>query len=293
MKIWIISGAIVKADSWKKMVADDDGLLQKYGIEFEVYRRTEIVYIMGGDGKITFYADGKEVAAPDAFLLYGNIDGAMEGIDSALTASGAKSINPAASKRIAESKLKTAILFDKAGLPQAKTMPIFKNTPIEIIKQEIGIPLIVKPDGGFGGKGVELIKTEEELQKLLDDMPEVVDDVMLAQKYINTSKGKDLRVILANGKHFTSIVRQSGNPDEFRSNCHQGGHYEDYDIDKETVELCENAAKVAGLGLCTIDLLFAEKGFVIGEVNDSPGMALLIRKAGIGTFIKALMGTVR
>ena len=292
MKIWIISGAIIKADSWDKAINESGALLEKSGLEIEVYRRSDIVYTLSGNGKISFFAKGKEVSAPDAFLSYGNIDGAMEGVDNALVAAGAKSVNPANAKRIAESKLKTAILFETAGLPQAKTMVIYKDTPVEKIKEEIGIPLVTKPDGGFGGKGVELIKTEEELQKFLDDMPDKLEDVMLAQEYIGSSKGRDLRVIIINGKYFTSIVRKAGDPDEFRSNVHQGGHYEDFDIDDETIALCEKAAKATGLGICTIDLLFAEEGFLIGEINDSPGIALLVKqKKGAGAFIKALSGT--
>ena len=36
--------------------------------------------------------------------------------------------------------------------------------------------------------------------------------------------------------------------------------------------MCEKVAKVCGLRLCGIDLLQTENGYVVGEVNCTPGM---------------------
>ena len=40
--------------------------------------------------------------------------------------------------------------------------------------------------------------------------------------------------------------------------------------------------------ICGLDLLFGENGFIIGEINDSPGMKTIVEKVGMEKFLKAL-----
>ncbi len=288
MRIWIVTGAIAKSGAFEKALEQGAPLLKKYGIEAELYRRFDINYSLYPDGSVKLYAKGQETTAPDRLFLYGSFDAIMEGIEKTLVSMGTVSINSVEAKRIAGSKLSTALLLSKHGIPQAHTLPVYRDTPIDLIKKEIGIPLIVKPDTGFGGKGVELIKTEEELVKTLSDLPEDIHSLLLAQKFISTSKGRDLRVLMVGKKPYAAFVRQAGNPDEFRSNIHQGGHYEDFELTPEVVALCEKTAEAIGLNICGLDLLFGEDGFIIGEINDSPGMKTIVEKVGLDKFLKAL-----
>ncbi len=57
----------------------------------------------------------------------------------------------------------------------------------------------------------------------------------------------------------------------------------------DITELCEKAAKLSGLTICGIDLLFTENGFVIGEINDSPGMRTLVEKVGFQKFLQGIL----
>lgn len=289
MRLWIVTGAIAKSGAFEKSLAQGADLLKKYGIEAELYRRFDINYTLHTDGSVKLFAKGVETTAPDKLFLYGSFDAIMEGIEKTLTSMGTVSINSVESKRIAGSKLSTALLLSKHDIPQAKTMPVYRDTPIELIKKEIGIPLIVKPDNGFGGQGVELIKTEEELKQTLDALPENIHSLLLAQEFISTSKGRDLRVLMVGKKPYAAFVRQAGDPNEFRSNIHQGGHYEDFELTDEIIDLCEKTAKAINLEICGLDLLFGKDGFIIGEINDSPGMKTVIEKVGLDRFLKTLM----
>ncbi len=289
MKIWIITGAIANHDSWAETLKSGKPLLQKYGIEVELFRRYEISYTVGDDNHKKLYTNGVETTPPDRIFLYGACDPIMEGIEEALTDMGAVSINPVQAKRIALSKLKTAQMLAHHNIKQAKTLLVFRNTPPELIIKEMGLPLVMKPDTGFGGQGVELIHDEAELKAYLDAMPEKPEDLILAQSFVATSKGRDLRALMVNGKVYGAFVRKTDNPEEFRSNVHQGGHYEDYEITPEIEELCGKVAKISGLNICGLDLLFGEDGFLIGEINDSPGLARIVKMVGVENFIKALL----
>ena len=290
MKVWFITGAIVQGDSIERALESGRELLRKYNIEAEHFRRNDIDYTVSSDGEPSLYAKGERVSPPDRFIFYGAFDAVMEGIEEALVAMGSVSVNPIESKRIAGNKLKTAHFLSREKIPQAKVMPVFRSTPVDIIETEVGIPCVVKPAVGFGGKGVELLQSRVEAQAFLDELPEIMSDgVMIAQPYIESSKGRDLRVLMVGKKPYAAFVRQAGDPEEFRSNIHQGGHYEDFKLTDEVISLCERTAKAIDLNLCGLDLLFGEDGFIVGEVNDSPGLETLIKKVGFERFLKALL----
>ena len=290
MKVWFITGANVQGGSIAQALESGQELLKKYNIEAEHYGRFEIDYTVTSDGEPSLYARGEKVSPPDKFVFYGSFDAVMEGIEEALVSMGSVSVNPIESKRIAGNKLKTAHFMAREGIPQAKVLPIFRSTPVDIIEKEIGIPCVVKPAVGFGGAGVELLKTREEVQAFLDTLPEIMTyDVMIAQPYIESSKGRDLRVLMVGKKPYAAFVRQAGDPKEFRSNIHQGGHYEDFELTDEVVSLCEKTAEAINLNMCGLDLLFGEDGFILGEVNDSPGLKTLVEKVGFEKFLKAMM----
>lgn len=290
MELWMVTGAIADNERIRAMIQAGEPVMKKFDVEVEVIRRLDITYTTGITEGRKLFVNGVETTAPDKLLFYGAYDPIMEGIEDALTAMGTESLNPIEAKRIAGSKLKTSQLLTRHGIPQAKTLPIFRDTPVELIKQEIGIPVVVKPDMGFGGTGVELLHSEEELKKYLADLPEHPKDMALAQPYIESSKGRDVRVAMIGGKPYDSVMRVAGNPDEFRSNVHQGGHIEDYELTPEMIELCEKVVGITGLAMCGLDLMFGEDGFIIGEINDSPGMGEMVQRVGIEKFIKGMMG---
>ena len=290
VKLWIVTGAIVKYESLVEMTKQGEELLKKMDVSVEVYRRFDISYTLDGNGSRKLFANGKEVSAPDRLFFYGAYDAYLQGIEDTLTAMGTVSINPIEKKRIAGSKLQTAQLLTNAKVPTIKTMPIYRGTPVEQIREQVGIPCVIKPDGGFGGKGVELIHDEEELKKYLAEIPENYVDMLLAQPYISTSKGRDVRVVMAGGKPYTAVIRQAGNPDEFRSNVHQGGYFEEYELTDEMRDIAEKATKAIGLTICGLDLLFGEDGFLVGEINDSPGMKQLVEKVGLSKLYQSMMG---
>ena len=70
-------------------------------------------------------------------------------------------------------------------------------------------------------------------------------------------------------------MRQAGDAEEFRSNVHKGGSVKLYPIDEATQKMCEKVSELCGLRLCGIDLLITEDGYVVGEVNCTPGMSVI------------------
>lgn len=236
------------------------------------------------------WKDGKAVTPPDFFYIVDTDgeNGVVFPLARQLEKLGALNYNSIDAKKIAMSKIATYQVLAREGLPVVKTIIFKKEMDRDVLLDEIGLPMIMKPDEGFGGEGVELIQTEEELDKALRRIKES-DAQMLVQKYVSTSKGKDVRVLTIGYEAVFAACRQSSDPNEFRSNLHVGGTASEYPLTEEMKVLCHKVSKAVGLRMAGIDLLFGEDGFVVGEVNSSAGFdSWLGKKDLVSVFLKDL-----
>lgn len=135
---------------------------------------------------------------------------------------------------------------------------------LDKIEAALGYPLVIKECYGSRGTGVYLINNREELKRKSNELMLVPH---LYQKYIKTSHGKDVRVIVIGGKAFGAILRQSKG--DFRSNVALGGSASEFPLTPELTALCEKVASLLGLDYCGIDLLFDNESFVVCEVNSN------------------------
>ena len=271
MDYWVIVGEGGGFEEVKS-IKSNSSAAQSGEIKKTTVRMDDIIFTVGDNGKTKIFICGEEVAPPDVFMLWGHYNEVFEGISCRLTSLGARSINDIDAKRIVCSKLSTALLLEQAGIHQAKSLTVTSHTSAKTVVECLGLPTVFKPSNGAQGEGVVLLHSEQEIADYLAKLPEGDTNAVLAQEFISTAKGKDIRVVVADYKVVRVIQRVAGNPDEFRSNIHLGGHCEEYDLDENAVKMCEKVAKVCGLRLCGIDLLQAENGYVVGEVNCTPGM---------------------
>jgi len=58
---------------------------------------------------------------------------------------------------------------------------------------------------------------------------------------------------------------------DFRANISQGGSGEVYPLNDEVEFLARESAKILGLDIAGVDLLFDKRGFRVCEVNSNPG----------------------
>ena len=270
MNYWVIVGEGGGFEEVKSIKSDSSA--QSGEIKKTTVRMDDIIFTTGTDGKTKIFICNEEVTPPDVFMLWGHYNEVFEGISRRLTSLGARSINDIDAKRIVCSKLSTALLLEQAGIPQAKSLTVTSHTSAKIVVECLGLPTVLKPSNGAQGEGVVLLHSEQEIEDYLAKLPEGDTNAVLAQEFIAAAKGKDIRVVVADYKVVRVIQRIAGNPDEFRSNVHLGGYVKPYTLDEDTEKMCEKVAKVCGLRLCGIDLLQMENGYVVGEVNCTPGM---------------------
>lgn len=238
--------------------------------QFEVINCGEVAYSIDYQLPANIWINQKKTTPPDLFMIVDSDGGHVFPFASYLERLGVFNYNSVDAKRNAMSKISTYQLLAKEGLPIVKTLVFHKNMTKETLMTEIGLPMVIKPDDGFGGEGVELVKTEAELEIVLEKI-QSSDSLMLVQEFVSTSRGRDVRVITIGHEAVFAACRTAGNKDEFRSNLKVGGSAEEYPLTDEIKELCHKVSKAIGLNMSGIDLMFLEEGFVVGEVNSSAG----------------------
>ncbi len=131
--------------------------------------------------------------------------------------------NSADFTKLCDDKILTFIKCANMGISMPKTFagPLFYNHDLNDentkflsqVGKEIGFPLVMKRVYGSLGEGVFLVNNQEELVNLYKKLS---GEPVLFQKYIASSYGKSMRVIVIDGKVFGAFERY--NPEDFRSN---------------------------------------------------------------------------
>ena len=133
------------------------------------------------------------------------------------------------------------------------------------VGDRLGFPLIGKLAFGSLGQQVRLISCREQLIQVCEEWKH---QPYLFQKYVASSKGKDLRIYVVDGKAVAAMERY--NPDDFRSNIGAGGHGTKVTPSKEFEQAAIDACSLLGLDFGGVDLLYGEAGEpVICEVNSN------------------------
>ncbi|MEB8386098.1 30S ribosomal protein S6--L-glutamate ligase [Rhodobacteraceae bacterium KMM 6894] len=130
-------------------------------------------------------------------------------------------------------------------------------------------PLIVKLLESTQGKGVVLAETKKAAESVIDAFRGLKAN-FLVQDFVKESAGEDIRCLVIGGKVVASMKR-TGAEGDFRSNLHRGGSAKAVKITKTERDTALRAAKAFDLNMAGVDLLRADAGPKVLEVNSSPG----------------------
>ena len=152
-----------------------------------------------------------------------------------------------------------------------------KTDDIDFIEKTLGYPVVVKESYGSLGKGVYKANNRQELEALCEKLKCTPH---LFQKFISSSAGKDIRVIVIGGKAVAAMQRKSD--EDFRSNLELGGTAKPVEIDDCLRDICELTAKTLNLDYCGIDVLYGENGgYLVCEVNSNAFFGGIERVTGV------------
>jgi gamma-F420-2:alpha-L-glutamate ligase len=177
-------------------------------------------------------------------------------------------------------KLLTSQLLVKENLPIPKTILVNGDVDVELIEKEVGFPCVVKATSGSKGKTVHLCQTKKDFISLMSLLSSIsLKKTMIIQEFVDAQPGTDLRVWVIGGKTVVAMKR-TGAEGDFRANISQGGTAELFEITDEVDYLARETARVLGLQIAGVDLLFDRDGYKICEANSSPGFEGMDRYCG-------------
>ncbi|PRY74520.1 ribosomal protein S6--L-glutamate ligase [Yoonia maritima] len=167
---------------------------------------------------------------------------------------------------------------DGIGLPVTTFAHDPKQTD-EVLKLAGGAPIVIKLLEGTQGLGVVLADTNRSATSVVEAFRATGTNILL-QEFIKEAGGTDIRAIVVGGKVIAAMKR-TGAEGDFRSNLHRGGSAQVIKLSPEERSTAIRAAKSMGLNVCGVDMLRANHGPVVMEVNSSPGLEGVEKATGL------------
>ncbi|QPH52688.1 30S ribosomal protein S6--L-glutamate ligase [Pontivivens ytuae] len=177
-------------------------------------------------------------------------------------------------------KLRSLQLLSRRGIGLPSTVFAHRSSdPKELLALMGGAPAIIKLLEGTQGKGVVLGETQKAAEAIIQAFSGLQAE-FLVQSFVKEANGEDIRCIVI-GDKVVAAMKRKGAEGDFRSNLHQGGTATTVRISPAERATAVKAAKAMGLAVCGVDMLRANEGPVVMEVNSSPGLEGVEKATGL------------
>ena len=220
---------------------------------------------------------------PD-FVLFWNKDIRLARL---LEAVGLRLFNTADATEICDDKVRTYVHLINSGLKMPKTLIVpqtYHNIDwgvydiINVAEDIFGYPLVLKESIGSYGDQVYLPRTREEL---VSRMNYIGNRPMLLQEFIQTSKGRDIRINIV-GNQVTAAIYRYSETDDFRANLSRGAKMRRYEPNKQQVRMALDAVSSIGLDHAGVDILFGKDDEpILCEVNSNAHFKKTLECTGV------------
>lgn len=216
------------------------------------------------------------------FIVFWNKDVAL---GKALENHGYRLYNPSESIRLCDNKAYTTeALSNVVNMPKTIKVPMTfdgigynSHDFIDCLADVLGYPFVIKECWGSYGGQVYLANNKEDAVRIFNS---VDGTECIAQEYISSSKGRDLRAYVVGDRVAAAMERR--NPNDFRANITNGGSSIPYSITPEQEKMAVTAAHALGLDFAGVDLMFLENDApILCEVNSNAQFIGLQEATGI------------
>lgn len=245
---------------------------KKRGIDLKVYRPEQFELVVTRGDRKSILVDGKPTPVPDFLIprMGSSTPYFALAIIRQLERLGVYVCNSSVTIETVKDKLHMHQLLAHSNLPTPKTMLVKFPVDIEVVKREIGFPVVVKNITGTEGNGIYLCQSEDKFTDLMELIysNNAAANIIL-QEFIASSSGRDLRVFIVGGKIIGCMQRIAKTG--FKANYSRGGTVEKFTLTPDAEWLATEAARLVNLDIAGIDLLFGENGYKVCEANSSPG----------------------
>ena len=193
---------------------------------------------------------------------------------------GTYSPNPSDAILRARDKLRAHQLLSAQGIGMPAT--VFGDNPddtVDLLSMLGPPPHVVKLNESSQGAGVILTEKPSASRSVVETLRGLYAN-FLVQEFIAEAEGADLRCFVVGDEVVAGMRRQAPKGD-FRSNLHRGGTAEPVQPSPDECQVAIRAARVLGLGVAGVDLIRANRGPLVLEVNASPGLEGIEAATGV------------
>lgn len=273
MKLWILyrDGLVAKSESYEvdRLVRE----AEERGWQAQVIAPEQFDLLVTRDDEKSIRLDGKTVTLPDVLLPRtgaGTTYFALSVIRQ-LQHLGVATFNTWDSIELVKDKLATHQVLAAAHLPIPKTMLAKFPVDVELVDKTLGFPLVVKTLAGSQGSGVFLCETKQKFSDLMELVRATQANAnLIFQEFVADSRGRDLRILVIGGRVVAGMERRAEG-DNFKANYSMGGRVVAFEPDRDAEWLALESARLLGLDIAGIDLLFDGEGYKICEANSATG----------------------
>lgn len=271
MKGWILQKQVYgKEPSYETLKLIETA--KQAGIELELHDPRQIEIIVTQDDRKSVLLDDKITKLPD--FIFPRMGATTSYFALAvirhLERLGVYSVNSSeAIEKVKDKLFQMQILAEKFPVP--KTIMVKFPVNAEIVEKKLGFPVIIKTLSGSQGSGVILSHDAQSFEDLgnLIQITNPNAEIIL-QEFISSSKGRDLRVFVI-GNRVVGCMERYATDDSFKANFSRGGGVRAFEVTPEIEQLALSVTAELGLEISGVDLLFGKDGYMICEVNSSPG----------------------
>ena len=202
----------------------------------------------------------------DLYLLKSGTETALS-LAGVLHAAGAKIINPYPTVVAMRDKIVSTKMLQRGGVPLPETW--FASKPEQLARLLKEGPIVVKPFWASSqGRGVQIIKTEDELATVITE-----DGVVFAQPYYQPD-GRDHKLYVIGDRVFG--VRRVWPPKTLEDKLG-----EPFDVPDEMREVALGCGRAFGVGLYGVDLITSGGKPYVVDINTFPGFKGVPNAAGL------------
>ena len=278
MKGWLVVNRFLYTDKFSELYDWLVRAAEKAGCELIVL--TNDRFLVRTDTGSIFYGD-TEPGKPD-FVIFWDKDIRLA---RALEANGLRLYNRAGAIEACDDKsLTAAYLAGKVRMPRTYTLPFtyehlgYNSLDfLDNLEQALDYPFVIKECFGSFGAQVYLAKSRADAERILKG---VNGHPCIAQEYIGSGTGRDIRINVVGDKCVASMLRYNDN--DFRANITAGGNMKEYSPTDEEKQMALLVCRELKLDYAGVDILFSQEGEpLLCEVNSNAHFKTIYECTGI------------
>ena len=183
-----------------------------------------------------------------------------------LEAAGTRVVNAAHVVATCGDKWATSAAFAAAGVPQPRSVLAFDRAQVLAAAEDLGWPVVLKPVVGSWGRMVARLHDVDAVDAVLEHKRALGGphhQLLYVQEHVD-KPARDLRAFVVGDRVVAAIAREG---EDWRTNTARGATVRGVPVTPDLEATALAAAHAVGGGLLAVDLLEAERGLLVGEVN--------------------------